>query len=131
MSTSFPTLRQSQQQIFADEPNEQLPKSQSYQMSGLPLQGQSNFEFLQKKLELAPQRIKEAVLLAPAIMHGNPVFSGTRIPLYQIVEELADGTPFEELTEGYPSLDLEKIRSGLDFVSSLLRIYDADEDVSH
>ena len=57
-------------------------------------------------------------------MHGNPVFKGTRVPLYRIIEELADGTKLEELINGYPSLNLEQIQVGLDFAAFLLRIYD-------
>ena len=95
----------------------------------LSRQMESNFMFFQKKLRLAPRAVSDAVQVDPTVMHGNPVFSGTRIPIYQIVEELADGTSFDELLEGYPSLDSERIRRGLDFVASLLRVY--DEEVSN
>ncbi len=90
---------------------------------------ESNLRFLQEKLSRVPQEVADAVLIDPTVMHGNPVFKGTRIPLYQIVEELADGTPLEALTGGYPSLEPDKIRLALDFVASLLRIY--DEEVSN
>ncbi len=93
-------------------------------MDDLVWQAESNLRFLQKKLSLLPKAVADAVQIDPTVMHGNPVFTGTRIPIHQIVEELADGTPFDELAEGYPSLDPEKIRLGLDFVASLLRIYD-------
>jgi uncharacterized protein (DUF433 family) len=58
------------------------------------------------------------------VMHGHPVFQGTRILIYQIVEEPADGTPLGEIPEAYPSLTPEQIQRGLDFVASVLRIYD-------
>jgi uncharacterized protein (DUF433 family) len=85
---------------------------------------ESNFRFLQEKLSRVPKEVADAVMIDPGVMHGNPVFRGTRIPLYQIVEELADGTTFAELPEGYPSLEPSNIRHALDFVASLLRIYD-------
>jgi len=87
-------------------------------------QVESNLLFLQKKLALAPTQIADAVSIDPVVMHGNPVFRGTRVPIYQVIEELADGTPFDQLVDGYPSLDPEKIRRGLDFAASVLRIYD-------
>lgn len=87
-------------------------------------QTQSSFQFLRQKLSASPPNVQEAVSIQSGIMHGNPVFEGTRIPLYQVIEELADGTSLEELGEGYPSLDKEHITAGLDFVASLLRIYD-------
>ncbi|HME01226.1 MAG TPA: DUF433 domain-containing protein [Terriglobia bacterium] len=90
----------------------------------LARQAESNLRFLQEKLNRAPKEVADTVLIDPTVMHGNPVVKGTRIPLYQIVEELADGTPLESLTEGYPSLDPDKIRLALDFVAHLLRIYD-------
>jgi uncharacterized protein (DUF433 family) len=101
-----------------------LPRS-----DGFNQQMESNLTYFQKKLRRASRDVADAVQVDPTVMHGNPVFSGTRIPLYQIVEELADGTSFDELIEGYPSLHSDQIRRGLDFVASLLRIY--DEEVSN
>jgi uncharacterized protein (DUF433 family) len=57
-------------------------------------------------------------------MHGNPIFQGTRVPVYQVIEELADGTRLEELPECFPSLSHQTIQAGLDFAIRLLRIYD-------
>lgn len=87
------------------------------------VQIQSNISFLEQKLQMNPESVRSAVSIDRNIMHGNPVFRGTRIPLYQIVEELAEGTTLQDIVEGYPSLNVEKIQSGLDFVSSLLQIY--------
>jgi uncharacterized protein (DUF433 family) len=84
----------------------------------------SNFGYLRRKLDASSDTIKAAVDVNLQVMHGNPVFRGTRIPVYQILEELADGTPLHAIPEGYPSLTVEQIRSGLDFAASTLRIYD-------
>jgi uncharacterized protein (DUF433 family) len=84
---------------------------------------QSNFLYLQRKLSASSTQIRQSVVIDSRIMHGNPVFSGTRVPLYRIIEELADGTRLEDLIEGYPTLSLEEIQVGLDFAASLLRIY--------
>lgn len=96
---------------------------------GISQQMESNLMFFQKKLGQAPRAVTDAVQIDPTIMHGNPVFRGTRIPVYQIVEELADGTSLDDLLDGYPSLDSETIRRGLDFAASLLRVY--DEEISN
>lgn len=106
-----------------------LISAQSNRTGDFGQQMDSNLLFFQKKLSQAPKSVADAVQVDPAIMHGNPVFSGTRIPIYQIIEELADGTPFEDLCEGYPSLDPDLIRRGLDFVASLLRVN--NEEVSN
>jgi uncharacterized protein (DUF433 family) len=83
----------------------------------------SNFGYLWRKLSASGDEIKEAVAMNAEIMHGNPVFRGTRIPIYEIIEELADGTTMTEVLAGYPSLRLEQVQLGLDFAASLLRIY--------
>jgi uncharacterized protein (DUF433 family) len=43
----------------------------------------------------------------PAIMHGTPVFRGTRIPVHLVADMLEQGTPIVEILEGYPSLTRE------------------------
>lgn len=85
---------------------------------------QSNLSFLLRKLHASNDAIKAVVTIDPRVMHGNPVFTGTRIPIYEVVEELTDGTTLPEILEGYPSLRLEQIQHALDFTASLLRIYD-------
>jgi uncharacterized protein (DUF433 family) len=108
---------------------EKFAEPRKYQADDILLQIQSNLQFLQRKLRVASPAVAKAVAIDTSVMHGNPVFSGTRIPIYQIVEELADGTHLEDLAGAYPSLTEEKIRQGLDFVSSLLRIY--DDEISY
>ena len=84
----------------------------------------SYFGYLSERLEHSSDAIRNAVEMDLNVMHGNPVFQGTRVPLYQIIEELADGTSLPDILEGYPSLTLEKVQTGLDFAASVVRIYD-------
>ena len=84
----------------------------------------SNLGYLRRRLKASSDAVQNSVDMNLQIMHGNPVFRGTRIPVYQIIEELADGTPLREIPEGYPSLTVEQIQNGLDFAASVLRIYD-------
>jgi len=84
----------------------------------------SNAWYLQRKIAASRDEIRQAVEMNIRVMHGNPVFRGTRVPLYQIVEELADGTTLSEIVQGYPSLTITQVQRGLDFAASLLRIYD-------
>ena len=46
----------------------------------------------------------------PQIMGGAPCFAGTRIPVHDIADMLANGDTFEALAKAYPSLDLDQIR---------------------
>jgi uncharacterized protein (DUF433 family) len=50
------------------------------------------------------------VLSDPAIMGGNPVFRGTRVPVHLIAELVGHGSKAAELIESYPRLTAEMIR---------------------
>lgn len=54
-------------------------------------------------------RMEEMVLSDPEIMRGTPVFKGTRIPVDLVADMLAQGATTEEILEGYPTLNKEKI----------------------
>lgn len=53
--------------------------------------------------------IEEMVVSDPEIMRGTPVFKGTRIPVDLVADMLAQGATAEEILEGYPTLNKEKI----------------------
>jgi uncharacterized protein (DUF433 family) len=55
----------------------------------------------------------------PEIMLGQPVIKGTRLPVYVIVEAVAEGNTPEDLLEGYPFLTTEDIQQALRFAASL------------
>ena len=54
-------------------------------------------------------RIEEMVVSDPEIMRGTPVFRGTRIPVDLVADMLVQGATAEEILEGYPTLNKEKI----------------------
>lgn len=54
-------------------------------------------------------RIEEMVVSDPEIMGGTPVFKGTRIPVDLVADMVAQGAAAEEILEGYPTLNREKI----------------------
>jgi uncharacterized protein (DUF433 family) len=89
-------------------------------------QGQvaQNRRFLERKLAASPADVQHVVTIEPGVLHGNPVFRNTRIPLYIVVEELAEGASVEDILEGYPALSRVQIQASLDFIASLVRIYD-------
>jgi uncharacterized protein (DUF433 family) len=55
------------------------------------------------------RRLRQIVTSDPEIMGGTPVFRGTRIPVDLIADMLAQGATAEEILEGYPTRDEEKI----------------------
>jgi uncharacterized protein (DUF433 family) len=58
-----------------------------------------------KKLE----RAANIVISDPEIMRGTPAYRGTPIPVELIADMLTKGARPDEILEGYPALDREKI----------------------
>ena len=57
---------------------------------------------------------KGRIEINPKVMVGKPVIAGTRIPVYLILDLLADGIePNEIMEKYYPQLDKEDIRAAL------------------
>jgi uncharacterized protein (DUF433 family) len=50
------------------------------------------------------RRARHAVLSDPDVMGGEPVFRGTRVPVYTIAALIEQGSTEPELLEGYPRL---------------------------
>jgi uncharacterized protein (DUF433 family) len=55
------------------------------------------------------ERAASEVISDPQIMRGTPVYRGTRIPVELIADMLNQGAKPEEILEGYPALDREKV----------------------
>lgn len=55
-------------------------------------------------------RGRRRVVSNPAVLGGEPVFEGTRIPLSHIAALVAKNVPVEELLEDYPALSLDDLR---------------------
>jgi uncharacterized protein (DUF433 family) len=58
-----------------------------------------------KKLE----RAEEMIISDAETMRGVPVYRGTRIPVELIADMLSQGATLNEILEGYPALDREKV----------------------
>lgn len=51
----------------------------------------------------------------PKILGGKPVIKNTRIPLYIILQMIADGATFKEIIQEYPKLTEEDIRAAVEY----------------
>jgi len=64
-------------------------------------------------LELSSQpcdiirKMSKAIVCDPEIMHGQPVFSGTRVPVQTLFDYIEAGDPLEEFLEGFPTVSRE------------------------
>jgi uncharacterized protein (DUF433 family) len=62
----------------------------------------------------------DRIAVDPDVLVGKPVIRGTRIPVYLIVELIADGVSKEEILKEYPRLKEEDIKAALLYVSKLV-----------
>ena len=63
------------------------------------------------------ERLMELRQRVDAIRSGEPVISGTAIPVYQIAG-LAKGQTVEEIMEDYPSLSLDQVEGAIEYAKA-------------
>ena len=51
--------------------------------------------------------MKEAIVRDPELMHGTPVFRGTRVPVQTLFDYLENGESLDEFLEGFPTVGRE------------------------
>jgi uncharacterized protein (DUF433 family) len=61
------------------------------------------------------------ISIDPAVMMGKPCIKGTRITVELILRKLAAGRSFAELTEAYPQLVEDDLKSALAFAADYLQ----------
>lgn len=62
----------------------------------------------------------ERIAVDPEVMVGKPVFKGTRIPLYIVLDLLGDGVSEDEVIKIYPDLSREDIMASIKFASLVM-----------
>ena len=66
------------------------------------------------------EELMDRIVIDPEILVGKPVIKGTRIPVYLIIEFLANGLTEEEILDQYPTLKKEDIKAALLYASKCL-----------
>lgn len=54
------------------------------------------------------------------ILGGTPVFTGTRVPVAVLFENLVDGLSLDEILDSYPTVSREQTVAALEQAKSLL-----------
>lgn len=57
--------------------------------------------------------IFDRIEINPAVCNGKPVIKGTRIPISVILDQIAEGEPWEKILVGYPELKREDLQAVL------------------
>ena len=59
----------------------------------------------------------DRIMIDPEVLSGKPVIKGTRIPVYLIIELLANGLTEKEILLQYPTLKKDDIKAALVYAS--------------
>ena len=66
---------------------------------------------------LRMEDIAKYITSSPRVAHGNPVFKGTRIMVYLVLEMLAGGESVEDILRAYPKLTKRHVNAAFGFAS--------------
>jgi uncharacterized protein (DUF433 family) len=64
--------------------------------------------------------LESVVRSDPDVLGGTPVFTGTRVPLKNLVDYLAAGDPLERFLDHFPSVTREQAVAALEIAADLL-----------
>ncbi|MEP7337008.1 MAG: DUF433 domain-containing protein [Acidobacteriota bacterium] len=59
------------------------------------------------------------VIVDPEILHGTPVFKGTRVPIDTLFDYLATGDSLDEFLDDFPSVKLEQVEMAIEYARQL------------
>lgn len=66
-------------------------------------------------------RWQDHITTDPTVCHGKACFSGTRIMVSVVLDNLAAGASPEEILEDYPSLEAGSIQAAIAYAADLAR----------
>lgn len=66
------------------------------------------------------ETVEQAISRDPDVMHGTPVFRGTRVPVQTLFEYLEGGDTLENFLEGFPTVSRELAIQALEEAKHLL-----------
>jgi uncharacterized protein (DUF433 family) len=60
----------------------------------------------------------DRISIDPKICHGKPCIKGTRVPVFVILDALAAGMTYEQISDDYPPITSEDIKMALSYAVS-------------
>ena len=64
--------------------------------------------------------MEQAISRDPEVMHGTPVFRGTRVPVQTLFEYFEGGETLEDFLEGFPTVSRDLAIQALEEAKHLL-----------
>ncbi len=74
-----------------------------------------NVNYIERQLTMAQVAVRD-----PEIMHGTPVFEGTRVPVQTLFDYLEGGENLESFLEGFPTVSRDSAVQALKEAKELL-----------
>lgn len=62
----------------------------------------------------------DRIEINPKVCNGKPIIQGTRIPVTVILEQIAEGVPWEMVLRSYPELKSDDIKAALHYAKESL-----------
>jgi uncharacterized protein (DUF433 family) len=70
--------------------------------------------------------MNRVITIDPEIQSGEPVFSGTRVPIKNLFDYLKGGETIDEFLEGFPSVSREQVLELLNLAEHTFTFSEAD-----
>lgn len=70
--------------------------------------------------------MSRVVTIDPEIQSGEPVFSGTRVPIKNLFDHLKGGDSIDDFLEGFPSVSREQVLELLNLAEHTFTFSEAD-----
>jgi uncharacterized protein (DUF433 family) len=86
----------------------------------VPRGGLQNAAFFVRQSLRDNDHMAQAITRHPDIMHGTPVFRGTRVPVQTLFDYLEGGETLENFLEGFPTVPRELALQALEEAKQLL-----------
>jgi uncharacterized protein (DUF433 family) len=67
---------------------------------------------------------RKRITIDPAVHHGDPCITGTRVPVSVIVGSIADGDSIDQVLRSWSQLSLEDVQAALRFAAEAVNRFD-------
>lgn len=63
----------------------------------------------------------ERIVIDPAVMVGKPCIKGTRIPVEQVLREIAGGMSAADVLDAHPRLTVDDVQAAVEYAADVVR----------
>ena len=64
---------------------------------------------------------QDHISIDPMVCHGKACIKGTRVLVFVVLDNLADGDSFDDIVKSYPSVSKEAVQAAIAYAAELSR----------